>query len=74
MSELAQFGIVGTSRKDGEQRIPIHPAHFDRIPGGVARRLVFERDYGARFGIPDSELRRRFGGVAERNVLLGECD
>jgi len=74
VSELAQFGIVGTSRKDGEQRIPIHPAHFDRIPGGVARRLVFERDYGARFGIPDSELRRRFGGVAERDVLLGECD
>lgn len=74
MSELAQFGIVGTSRKEGEHRIPIHPAHFDRIPGGVARRLVFERDYGARFGIPDSELRRRFGGVAERDVLLGECD
>jgi alanine dehydrogenase len=74
MSELSRFGVVGTSRKVGERRIPIHPAHFDRIPGGVARRLVFERGYGERFGIPDSELERRFGGVAERRELLCECD
>ena len=74
MSELTRFGVVGTSRKVGEQRIPIHPSHFDRIPGGVARRLVFERGYGERFGVSDSELQRRFGGVAERDQLLGECD
>ena len=74
MSELSRFGIVGTSRKVGEHRIPIHPEHFDRIPGFVARRLVFERGYGERFGIPDSVLEKRFGGVATRAELLGECD
>jgi alanine dehydrogenase len=74
MSELRRFGIVGTSRKQSERRIPIHPAHFDRIPGRVARRLVFERGYGERFGVSDDALENRFAGVAERSELLGECD
>lgn len=74
MSELRRFGVLGTSRKENEYRVPIHPAHFDRIPGGVARRLVFERGYGERFEVPDQVLEKRFAGVAERAELLGECD
>ena len=74
MSELERFGIVGTSRKENERRVPVHPAHFDRIPGAVARRLVFERGYGEPFGIADEALERRFAGVAERSELLAGCD
>ena len=74
MSELRTFGIVGSSRKTGERRVPIHPDHFERLPGGVARRLVFERGYGDDWDLPDAELERRFGGVASRTELLAECD
>ena len=31
MSKLT-FGVIGTSKKIDERRIPIHPAHFSRIP------------------------------------------
>lgn len=74
MNELTRFGVVGTSRKENERRIPIHPDHFDRLPGSVARRLVFERGYGAAIGVSDDELEERFAGVASREELLAGCD
>ncbi len=74
MSELQRFGIVGTSRKENERRVPIHPVHFDRIPGAVARRLLFERGYGEPFGVTDGSLEKRFAGVADRAQILEACD
>lgn len=71
--ELSSFGVIGTSRKENEVRRPIHPDHFEAIPEAVAARLVFERGYGEPFGVADAELARSFGGIAERNELLGEC-
>jgi alanine dehydrogenase len=72
--ELTSLGIVGRSSKDHEYRVPIHPDHFDVIPEAIAERLIFERGYGERFGIPDAELESRFGGLADRGELLGDCD
>ncbi len=72
--ELASLGIVGRARKENEFRVPIHPAHFDLIPETVVERLIFERGYGEPFGIPDGEIDSRFGGLADRDELLGDCD
>ena len=64
------FGVIGTSRKEDEQRMPIHPEHMQRLPEHIRRRLIFEEGYGKRFGITDSEMAVQSGGVATRNELL----
>ncbi len=74
MTALGTFGIIRRSRKQHEERLPIDPRHFDRIPDDVARRLIFERGYGEPFGVSDDMIARRFGGLASRRELLSDCD
>jgi alanine dehydrogenase len=74
MSVLSTFGVVCRSRKEHEFRLPVHPQHFDRIDQDMARRLVFETGYGDAFGISDTVLAHRFGGIASREELLASCD
>ena len=65
-----KFGVIGTSRKEDERRIPIHPEHLIRLPEQIRRQLIFEEGYGAPFGITDSEISEQSGGVATRHELL----
>lgn len=65
-----QFGVIGTSRKEDEQRIPIHPEHMSRLPESIRRQLIFEEGYGKPFNISDAELVAQSGGVASRHSLL----
>ena len=69
MSELT-FGVIGTSKKEDEQRIPIHPEHLSRLSEQIRRQLVFEEGYGAPLGIEDSEIAAQTGGIATRHELL----
>jgi len=69
VSELS-FGVIGTSKKEDERRVPIHPEHLLRIPEHVRRQLIFEEGYGTPFGIADSEIAAQTGGVATRHHLL----
>ena len=64
------LSVVGTSLLENEQRVPIHPAHFEGIPEPLRRRMTFEQGYGLPFGIPDARLRELFGGVLPRDDLL----
>ena len=64
------FGIIGTSRKEDERRIPIHPEHLLRLSEQSRRQLIFEEGYGAPFGIEDSEIAAQTGGIATRYELL----
>lgn len=66
------MGVVGTSRKENEHRIPLHPDQLDRLPEGIRRQLVFEEGYGLPFGMPDRELAARSGGVASRQSLFSD--
>ncbi|NQV37725.1 MAG: NAD(P) transhydrogenase subunit alpha [Candidatus Marinimicrobia bacterium] len=66
------LGVVGTSRKEDEKRVPIHPDHLERIPAHIRERLIFEKGYGAPFGIDDDYFIRQSGGVASRHELLAE--
>ncbi len=70
MSKLT-FGVIGTSRKEDEQRIPIHPEHMLRLPENIRRQLIFEEGYGKPLDT-DSEMAAQSGGVAARNALLAE--
>ncbi|MFC2131976.1 N(5)-(carboxyethyl)ornithine synthase [Bacteroidota bacterium] len=71
MSKLI-FGVIGTSKKEDEKRIPIHPEHLSRLPKQILQQLIFEEGYGAPFGIADSEIIAQTGGVASRHELLAE--
>jgi N5-(carboxyethyl)ornithine synthase len=71
MSNLT-LGVIGTSRKEDERRIPIHPEHLPRIPEDIRRQLMFEEGYGEPFGIADSEIAAQTGGIATRHELLAD--
>ncbi len=71
MSELT-FGVIGTSKKEDERRIPIHPEHLSRLPEQIRRQLIFEEGYGAPLGIEDSEIAAQTGGIATRHELLAD--
>ena len=67
-----KFGVIGTSRKEDERRVPIHPEHLIRLPEKIRRQLIFEEGYGTPFGITDSEMSEQSGGVATRHELLAD--
>jgi alanine dehydrogenase len=67
-------GVVGTSKKDDERRVPIHPEHLPRLTEELRRQLIFEIGYGERFGVSDSELAELVGGLALRDELLENMD
>ncbi len=71
MSKLT-LGVIGTSRKEDERRLPIHPEHLLRIPEDIRRQLIFEEGYGAPFSIADSEIAAMTGGIATRHTLLAD--
>jgi len=68
------IGVIGTSKKKGERRVPIHPEHLVRLPESICQQLIFEEGYGALFGIADSEIAAQAGGVAPRSELLAHSD
>ncbi|MBN4061852.1 MAG: NAD(P) transhydrogenase subunit alpha [Flavobacteriales bacterium] len=67
---LSKIGVIGTSKKEDERRIPIHPEHLQRLPENIRRQLIFEKGYGAPFNIEDEEIADQTGGMATRNEIL----
>lgn len=68
------LGVVGTSLKPNERRVPIHPGHLDRIADELRPRVILETGYGAQFGISDDELRPLVGAIASRGDLIAASD
>lgn len=69
---MLKLGVIGSSNKENERRVPIHPDHLSRIPERYRRQLAFEEGYGVPFGVSDSELVAKTGGLATRHELLAE--
>ena len=69
-SEKLKVGVIGTSKKEDEQRFPIHPEHLSRIPEELRRQLIFEEGYGLPFGVSDAQIEAQTGGIATRHELL----
>ena len=69
---LLKMGVIGTSKKEDERRVPIHPEHLERIPENIRRQLIFEKGYGARFNIKDEEIAAQTGGIATRSEILSD--
>ena len=73
MQDLS-VGIVGTSRKPDEHRLPIHPAHIGRIDVELRHRMFFELGYAHNFGVSDEQLAAQVAGLRSREQLMEECD
>ena len=71
---MLQLGVIGTSKKENERRMPLHPEHLPRLPEELRRQLIFEQGYGAPFGMEDSEIAALTGGTATRQELLADLD
>ena len=69
---LMKMGVIGTSKKEDERRVPIHPEHLERLPESIRRQLIFEKGYGAPFNIDDEEITELAGGIATRSELLSD--
>ena len=63
-------GVIGSSRKENEHRVPIHPDHLRAIDPALRRRLLFERGYGEPFGTPDEEFEAAGCSLAGREEIL----
>ena len=72
--ELLRLGVMATSRKADERRLPIHPAHLERIDADLRAKMILERGYGTRFGITDHELEPLVGGMSDRDGIIASAD
>ncbi len=68
------LGVVGTSRKPDERRVPLHPRHLESIDADLRARMVIEEGYGERFGYTDDQLADLVGAVRTRSAVLGGAD
>ena len=50
------IGVLASSRKPDERRLPIHPLHLERIAPELRQQLILEKGYGERFGVSDAHL------------------
>jgi alanine dehydrogenase len=71
---LLRLGVVGSSAKENERRLPLHPEHIPLLDADLKARLTLEHGYGARFGVSDAALADHVGGFASRRELLADSD
>ena len=69
---LSKMGVIGTSKKEDERRVPIHPEHLKRLPENIRRKLIFEKGYGKPFNVEDEEIAYQTGGMATRSEILSD--
>jgi len=67
-----KLGVIGTSKKQDEKRVPIHPDHLLRLPEHIRKQLIFEKGYGKPFGLDDEFFISQTAGVASRHELLAD--
>lgn len=70
MSSLMNLGVMSTSRKPDERRLPIHPLHFERIDTDLRERMSLEAGYGERFGVSDEQLRPLVKRICSREEII----
>ena len=71
---LLRLGVMATSRKPDEQRLPIHPGHLERIGADLRAQMILERGYGARFGIADDQIAPLVGQMSDRDEVIAQAD
>ena len=71
MAQL-RLGVLSTSSKENELRLPIHPDHLERIDADLRERMVLERGYGQQFGVSDEHLATLVAGMGSRDEVIAD--
>ncbi|MFJ6157041.1 N(5)-(carboxyethyl)ornithine synthase [Pseudarthrobacter sp. NPDC092184] len=68
------LGVLASTKKPDERRLPIHPLHVERIAPEIREHIILETGYGERLGVSDEHLSPLVGRMAGREALLAEAD
>ncbi|QCP00274.1 alanine dehydrogenase [Arthrobacter sp. 24S4-2] len=68
------LGVLASTRKPDERRLPLHPLHLDRIAPELRRQIILEQGYGEQFGVSDSHLASLVGRIATRDQVIADAD
>lgn len=71
---LLGLGVIGSSVKENEHRLPLHPEHIPHLDADLRARITLEHGYGARFGVADTSLGEHVAGFASRAQILADSD
>jgi alanine dehydrogenase len=71
---LLGLGVIGSSSKENERRLPLHPEHLPHLDADLRARITLEHGYGARFGASDAALGEHVAGFASREEILATSD
>ncbi len=71
---LLGLGVIGTSAKENEHRLPLHPDHLANLDADLRAQITLEHGYAERFGVPDAELAELVAGFASREEILAGSD
>lgn len=66
-------GVFGSSLKENELRLPIHPDHLNKIDPALRARMYLETGYGQREGV-FADSPEGFAGFLDREALFAKCD
>ena len=67
------IAVIGSSKKENEKRVPIHPEHIHQIPANIRKHLFFEKEYGLPFDVEDEKIASLTGNpLTAREQLLSE--
>ena len=69
-----RLGVLSTSSKENELRLPIHPHHIERIDADLRAQIVLENGYGHRFGVSDVHLAAQVAAVWPRAEVIAGAD
>ena len=71
---MLSLGVLATSRKENERRLPIHPHHVERIDADLRARMVLEEGYGQWYGVSDAHLRHLVADMRPRREVIDASD
>jgi alanine dehydrogenase len=71
---LLRLGVIGSSAKENEHRLPLHPEHIPLLDEDIRARMTLEHGYGERFGVTDATLKEYVDGFASRDQILARAD
>ncbi|ANH40455.1 Alanine dehydrogenase [Nocardioides dokdonensis FR1436] len=68
------LGVIASSAKENEHRLPLHPDHLALLDADLGARITLEHGYGRRFGATAASLAPWVAGFASREEILATSD
>jgi alanine dehydrogenase len=68
------IAIFKTSLKENEHRVPIYPDDLPHFDKKLISSMIFEENYGSRFGVSDNYFMDLGAKMAPREQLFNKCE